>query len=190
MPAPYIDTHALVADDVALGDGVAVWAFTQIRSGVRIGDDTTVGSHTYVDVGVEIGKRCKIQTGVRLFHGVTILDGVLVGPGALLTNDLRPRATTPSGSLKGAEDWEVIPTRIGNGASIGAGAVVVAGSDIGDYALVGAGAVVTRPVASHAVVVGSPARRIGWVCYCGESVEPDGLDATCIACGRVLRLET
>lgn len=187
---PYIDDHALVENDVILGDGVSVWAFTQIRSGAHIGDDTTVGSHTYIDKGVTIGERCKIQTGVRIFHGVTVLDGVFIGPGALLTNDRRPRAMAPEGDLKKPEDWAVTPTTIGNGASLGAGAIIVAGCDVGDYAFVGAGAVVTRSVPGYAVVVGSPARRIGWVCSCGEAIEPEQPAAPCDVCGRIVEIET
>ena len=187
---PYIDDHALVENDVILGDGVSVWAFTQIRSGAHIGDDTTVGSHTYIDKGVTIGERCKIQTGVRIFHGVTVLDGVFIGPGALLTNDRRPRAMAPEGDLKKPEDWAVTPTTIGNGASLGAGAIIVAGCDVGDYAFVGAGAVVTRSVPGYAVVVGSPARRIGWVVTGREGSEAERPGGTGGVGGRMVGSET
>jgi len=105
---------------------------------------------------------------------VTVEDGVFIGPNAILTNDRYPRAITSSGELARAADWTVSPIVLHRGASIGAGAIVVAGVDVGSFALVGAGAVVTRPVADYALVVGNPARRIGWVCACGARLIEDG----------------
>ena len=117
---------------------------------------------------VTLGDRVKVQNRALVYHGVTVEDGVFIGPGAILTNDRRPRSLNADGGLARAADWTVSPIRIAVGASIGAGAVVVAGRDVGPYAMVGAGAVVTHDVPGHALVVGNPARQIGWVCICGD----------------------
>lgn len=158
---------AEVGDAVAIGPRTAIWDRAQLLDGVRIGADGIVGRDVYIDAGVAIGDKVKIQNAALIYHGVTIGDRVFIGPGAILTNDRVPRATTPTGELARADDWTVTPTHLGDGASIGAGAIVVAGCDIGADALVGAGAVVTRPVPDNALVVGNPARIIGWVCACG-----------------------
>jgi acetyltransferase-like isoleucine patch superfamily enzyme len=110
----------------------------------------------------------KIQNAALIYHGVTVEDGVFIGPNAILTNDRFPRSITAGGDLARDDDWVVSPIRLRTGASIGAGAVVVAGLDIGRFATVGAGAVVTRDVPDHALVAGNPARRLGWVCACGQ----------------------
>ena len=139
-----------------------------MRTGARIGAECVIGRDAFIDEGVEIGDRVKIQNAALVYHGVTVEDGVFIGPNAILTNDRFPRAITATGELARADDWVVSPIRLRTGASIGAGAVVVAGCDVGRFATVGAGAVVTRAVPDHALVVGNPARRIGWVCACGR----------------------
>jgi acetyltransferase-like isoleucine patch superfamily enzyme len=121
-----------------------------------------------------IGDRCKLQNNASLFHGVTVEDGVFIGPHACLTNDRLPRAITPQGALKTADDWDVGPIVLHYGCSIGAGAIVLPDVAIGRFALVGAGAVVTRSVPDHGLVVGNPARLIGFVCACGGRLRFDG----------------
>ena len=169
-----------------------MWHGAQVRERAVVGDDCTVGKDAYVDADVRVGDRVKIQNGVLLYRGVTVESGVFLGPGAIVTNDRLPRAITPQGGLAGASDWSVTPTRLSYGCSIGAGAIVVAGSDVGRFAMVGAGAVVTRPVADHALVAGNPARPLGWVCTGGARlVSADGRpvpsthtgDASCAADG-------
>lgn len=185
-----------IESDVAIGAGTSVWHRAQIRTGARIGRDAVIGRDVFIDVGVTLGDRVKVQNGALIYHGVTVGDGVFIGPGAILTNDRRPRALGATGELARADDWQVSPIRIDEGASIGAGAIVVAGCDVGTYAMVGAGAVVTHDVPPHALVAGNPARPLGWVCVCGErlvdktghpataaSNTPD-LDLDCPACGR------
>jgi UDP-2-acetamido-3-amino-2,3-dideoxy-glucuronate N-acetyltransferase len=115
-----------------------------------------------------IGSRVKIQNAALVYHGVTVEDGVFIGPNAILTNDRFPRAITATGELARADDWEVSPIVLRTGCAIGAGAVVVAGTTVGQFATVGAGSVVTRDVPDHALVAGNPARRLGWVCFCGR----------------------
>jgi acetyltransferase-like isoleucine patch superfamily enzyme len=126
-----------------------------------VGADCTLGKNVYVDAGARVGDRVKIQNNVSLYDGVTLEDEVLVGPSAVFTNDRHPRADA---------EWEVVPTLVREGASIGANACVVCGVEIGAWAVIGAGAVVTRSVDPHALVVGNPARRIGWACACGRTV--------------------
>ncbi len=118
-----------------------------------------------------------MKNGVQLFDGVTLEDDVFVGPGAVFTNDLTPRAANKKSSA------ELVPTLVRRGATIGAGAIIVCGSTVGEHAFVAAGAVVTRDVAPHAIVMGNPARPRGWVCSCGERLPSD---LVC-SCGRKLR---
>jgi UDP-2-acetamido-3-amino-2,3-dideoxy-glucuronate N-acetyltransferase len=166
-PSAQIHATADLEADVSVGSGTTVWHHAQIRRGAHIGRDGVIGRDVFIDEAVTLGDRVKIQNGALIYHGVTAGNGVFIGPGAILTNDRYPRAVTSTGDLARAEDWQVTPIHLADGCSIGAGAVVVAGVNVGEYATVGAGAVVTRDVPSHALVVGSPARRIGWVCACG-----------------------
>jgi acetyltransferase-like isoleucine patch superfamily enzyme len=180
---------AIVDSGAELGPGARVWHWTQVREGAVIGAESIVGKGCYVDAGVRIGSRVKIQSNVSVFHGVTIEDGVFVGPHVCFTNDKAPRAINPDGGLKGADDWTVGATLIRYGASIGANATVVCGVTVGRFAMVGAGAVVTRDVPDHGLVLGSPARLVGYVCACGLRL-PGGPGAAaeercCDGCGRV-----
>jgi len=152
--APYRLLH-----DVELGKGVVVQAFTNLY-GCRIGDETRVGTFVEVQRDVAIGRRCKIQSHTFICSGVTIEDEVFVGHGVMFINDKTPRATTDKGQLQSDDDWELLPTVVERGASLGSGAVVLGGVTIGAGALVGAGAVVTRDVAPGEVVAGSPARAL------------------------------
>jgi len=170
-PSARVHGTADLESSVSVGAGTSVWHRAQIRSGARIGAECTIGRDTFSDENVVIGNRVKIQNGALIYHGVTIEDGVFIGPGAILTNDRFPRAVTTTGDLVGVDAWEVSPIVLHYGCSIGAGAVVVAGVDVARYAMAGAGAVVTHSVPEYALVVGNPARRIGWVCACGARLE-------------------
>lgn len=152
-----------ISPTARIGPGTTVWSHAQIRDGARIGRECVLGRNTFVDVDVHVGDRVKIQNGASLFEGVSLADGVFVGPHVVFTNDLVPRAVNPDGSLKTADDWRRDTTTVGTGAAIGAGAVIITGLHIGEWSMVGAGAVVTRDVPDHALVVGNPARPIGWV---------------------------
>lgn len=133
-----------------------------------LGSECNVGKGAYVGADVSVGDRCKIENNASLFEGLTMESGVFVGPHAVFTNDRVPRAVNPDGTLQTAADWEMSRSIVRIGASIGAGAVILAGREIGHHAIVGAGAVVTKDVSPHAIVVGNPARTIGWACVCGR----------------------
>lgn len=166
-PSARVHPTADLEDGVAIGPGSSVWHRAQVRTGARIGAQCVIGRDAFIDEGVVLGDRVKVQNLALVYHGVTVEDGVFIGPNAILTNDRYPRAITATGALARGDDWTVSPITLRTGCSIGAGAIVVAGVDVGRFATVGAGAVVTRPVPDHALVAGSPARRIGWVCACG-----------------------
>lgn len=182
---PQIAETAIVADDATIGPATRIWHFAQVRERARIGAECNVGKGAYIGADVVVGRRCKIENNASLFEGLTVEDGVFIGPHAVFTNDRLPRATDPNGALQTAADWEMGRTTVRRGASIGAGAIVIPGVEIGRYALVGAGAVVTRDVPAHALVVGNPARQIGWVCMCGREHMPRGprVDEA-LRCGR------
>lgn len=197
-PSARIHPTADLEAGVSVGTGTSVWNRAQVRSGARIGRDGVIGRDAFIDEGVTLGDRVKVQNGALIYHGVTIADGVFIGPGAILTNDRRPRALNAAGELARAADWTVSPIMIAVGASIGAGAIVVAGCDVGPFAMVGAGSVVTHDVPGHAIVAGNPARRIGWACVCGSRLtdstgepaparhegEATDLELACPACDR------
>lgn len=169
-----VKTHgtAEVSDRATVGDGTKIWNQAQVREGACIGADCIIGKNVYIDAGVTIGSGVKIQNNVNVYAGVTVEDGVFLGPSVTFTNDLYPRAFN--------QEWEVTPTRVRKGASIGAGAVIVCGVTIGEYAMVGAGAIVTKDVPPFTLVVGNPAHAIGRVCRCGRKLDREGL---CPVCG-------
>ena len=186
----YVHPTAEVSPDANVGDGTRIWRQAQVREHAFIGETCNIGKGVYIDAQVRIGSNVKIQNHVSIFEGVTIEDGVFIGPHVCFTNDLLPRAITPDGKLKSADDWEITPTLVKYGASIGAGSVIVCGITIGEFALVGAGSIVTRDVPPHALVFGNPARHHGYVCRCARRLshiqeEEDRLTGQCEVCGRV-----
>jgi len=164
----YVHPTADVSPEAQIGQGTKIWHQAQIREGARIGEQCIIGKGAYIDLNVVIGNRCKVQNGVFVYHGAVVEDGVFLGPQVCLANDKAPRAITPEGSLKGDADWEVGCTVIGYGASIGAGAIILPGVTVGEFAMVGAGAVVTKDIVAHGLVVGNPARLVGYACVCGH----------------------
>lgn len=152
-----------------------MWHLSQIRENARIGADCVIGRATYIGPGVRVGDRCKIQNLAQVFEPARLEDGVFIGPGVILTNDQYPRAVTPDGELKSADDWEAAGVTVREGAALGARTVVVAGVTIGRFAIVGAGAVVTKDVPDFALVIGNPARFHRWVGRAGRPlVAEDG----------------
>ncbi len=152
----------------AIGAGTRIWHLAQIRENATLGRDCTVGRGAYVGPGVAIGDNCKLQNHALVYEPARLADGVFIGPAAVLTNDEYPRAVTPDGRLKTGDDWDAVGVTLGEGAAIGARAVCVATVPVGRWALVAAGAVVTKDVPDFALVVGVPARRVGWVGRAGH----------------------
>lgn len=183
-----IHPTADVSPQAQIADGAQIWHQAQVREGASIGRNCIVGKGAYIDFDVRIGDNCKLQNSAYIYHGATLEDGVFVGPGAILTNDRQPRAINPDGSLKAADDWQVGPIHVGYGASIGAGCIVLPGVVIGPWAMTAAGAIVTRAVPAHGLVVGAPARLVGYVCSCGARLAtqetPAGRHGHCAACNR------
>jgi acetyltransferase-like isoleucine patch superfamily enzyme len=159
LTSPANDAPHRLLDDVSFGEGAVVHSFTNLY-GCRIGAGTRVGTFVEVQRGAVIGAACKIQSHTFICDGVRIEDEVFVGHGVVFVNDKHPRATTGDGGLQGEDDWELIPTLVERGASIGSGATILGGVRIGAGATVGAGAVVVNDVAAGATVVGNPARAL------------------------------
>lgn len=165
---------ATIDEGAAIGEGTKVWHHCHVMSGATVGRDVVLGQDCYIGAGARIGDGVRVQNNVSVYDAVTLEDRVFVGPAAVFTNVINPRTEAPR---KDAYDR----TLVRQGASIGANSTLVCPVIVGRYALVGAGAVVTRDVPAHALVVGNPARRIGWICMCGERL---AADLRCITCGR------
>ena len=181
-----IHPTADVSPDASIGSGTSVWNQAQVRERARIGSDCIIGKNVYVDADVVLGDRVKVQNNVSLFHGLTVEDGVFVGPHVCFTNDLVPRAVNPDGSAKTDADWEVSRTLVRQGAAIGANSTILPGITIGRWAMVGAGSVVTRDLADFELAAGTPARRLGGACRCGQplrDIDGSPYRGACPRCG-------
>lgn len=152
-----------VAESAEIGSGSSVWHLAQVREDAVLGENCVIGRGAYIGTGVQLGDNCKVQNYALVYEPAVLADGVFIGPAAVLTNDTYPRAINADGTQKSADDWEAVGVTLKRGASVGARAVCVAPVVIGEWATVAAGAVVTKDVPNHALVVGVPARRIGWV---------------------------
>ncbi|OEJ96305.1 acyltransferase [Streptomyces thermolilacinus] len=158
-----VQPTAQVHETAEIGAGSSVWELAQIREDARLGEGCVIGRGAYVGTGVKIGDNVKLQNYALVYEPAELGDGVFVGPAVVLTNDHNPRSVDPEGKLKRGGDWEAVGVKVGEGASLGARSVCVAPVRVGRWAMVAAGAVVTRDVPDFALVVGVPARQIGWV---------------------------
>jgi acetyltransferase-like isoleucine patch superfamily enzyme len=165
---------ASVEPGASLGVGTTVWDQASVRAGASVGRNCVIGRGAYLGPGVRLGDNVKVQNHALIYEPAVLEDGAFVGPAVVFTNDTYPRAVTPDGRLKTADDWQAVGVSVGEGASVGARAVCVAPVRIGRWALVAAGAVVVRDVADFALVAGVPARRIGWVGRAGVPLVDEG----------------
>jgi acetyltransferase-like isoleucine patch superfamily enzyme len=184
-PAVFVHERAINESD-AVGPGTRIWAFAHVMKGARVGADCNIGEGCFLEDGCVIGDGVTLKNGVSVWAGVTICDFAFVGPNAVFTNDRYPRSPrAPVARSRYADDSWCEPTRVGEGASIGANATILCGTRIGRYATVAAAALVTRDVADHVLVAGVPAKPRGDVCRCGQILAGD--DTVCAACGSVYR---
>lgn len=174
---PFIHPSSVVDVGAQIGAGTKVWHFVHITSGARIGEDCVIGQGVYVSGRSVIGNGVRIQNNVSVFDGVVIEDDVFCGPSVVFTNVLQPRSFVSRKS-------EFSDTLVRKGATLGANCTIVCDVTIGRYAMVGAGSVVTKDVADYELVVGVPARHLGWVCVCGQRVMPETGQNTCARCER------
>lgn len=161
-----IHSSSFVDEGAKLGVGNKIWHFSHLMTGCTIGDECNIGQNVFIASGVVLGNNVKVQNNVSLFTGVSCGDNVFIGPSVVFTNVINPRSAV-------TRKHEYQPTLIGEGASIGANATIICGNTIGKFAMIGAGAVVTKSVEAYALVVGSPARQIGWMSEHGEKLAFD-----------------
>ncbi|WP_423181544.1 DapH/DapD/GlmU-related protein [Arthrobacter sp. NyZ413] len=179
-----VEPSADVSERASIGAGTRIWHLAHIREDASLGENCTIGRGAYVGPGVHIGSNCKLQNYSLVYEPARLGEGVFIGPAAVLTNDTYPRAVSPDGVLKSADDWTPVGVTIEDGAAIGARAVCVAPITIGKWATVAAGAVVVKDVPAFALVAGVPARQIGWVGKSGHRLHPDGDELVCPETGE------
>jgi acetyltransferase-like isoleucine patch superfamily enzyme len=164
----FVHPTAIVETEL-IGPHTRIWAFVHVMANACIGANCNIGDHCFIESGAVIGDNVTVKNGNMIWDGIVLEDGVFVGPHVFFTNDRYPRSPRlPQARAKYADRGWLEPTVVRRGASLGAGATLLAGVTIGEFAMVGAGAVVTRNVPAHALVVGNPARVKGWVCECGR----------------------
>jgi UDP-2-acetamido-3-amino-2,3-dideoxy-glucuronate N-acetyltransferase len=175
-----IHPTAIIDEGARIGEGTRIWHWVHICAGARIGRNCSFGQNVFVGNDVVIGDNVKVQNNVSIYDAVTLEDDVFCGPSMVFTNVINPRSAV-------SRKHEYRRTIVRRGASIGANATILCGHEIGEYAFVGAGAVVTKDVPAYALVVGTPARRIGWMCRCGVRLRDDAGENACPECGARYR---
>ncbi|HEV8527741.1 MAG TPA: acyltransferase [Actinomycetes bacterium] len=175
----YVHPRGL-CESTTVGPDTRIWAFAHVMDGALVGSGCNIGDHAFIESGAVIGDRVTVKNAALVWDRVAVEDDVFIGPNVVFTNDLRPRA-----QVKKRRE-ELLPTVVRRGTTLGAGATVVCGVTIGEYAFVAAGAVIVTDIPAYALAAGNPARRIGWVCACGERLPGD---LECLACGSRYAVE-
>jgi UDP-2-acetamido-3-amino-2,3-dideoxy-glucuronate N-acetyltransferase len=183
MSSAYVHATAVVDEGVTLGEGSRLWHFVHVSRGARIGRNCVLGQNVFVGARVTLGDGVKVQNNVSIYEGVEVEDEVFLGPSCVFTNVLTPRAFVE-------RKQAFAPTRVGRGASVGANATILCGNELGPYCLVGAGSVVIASVRPHEIVVGNPARHLGWACRCGARLASGAGDRTCSECQTRYAIDT
>ncbi len=181
-----IHPQALVDDLQSLGNGTNVWAFAHVMAGATVGCQCNIGDHAFLESGSVVGDNVTIKNRVLIWEGVTIQDDVFVGPGVVFTNDRLPRSPRmPIAKARYSDraNW-LVPTLVERGCSIGASATICPGVVLGRYCMVAAGSVVTKDVEPHSLVMGGPARHVGYVCSCGQKLAGHYGESRCDECGE------
>ncbi len=182
MPDWFAHESSYVDDGAEVGAGTKIWHFSHVMPGAVIGARCNLGQNVVVMPGTRLGNNVKVQNNVSIYEGVELEDDVFCGPSCVFTNVMNPRAAV-------SRKHEYRRTLVRRGATIGANATIVCGTTLGEYAFIGAGAVVTGDVPAFALMAGVPARRIGWMCQCGERLPEPAPEAACGGCGAGYRLE-
>ena len=172
----FVHESSYVDEGAQIGRGTKIWHFSHVMPGAVIGERCNLGQNVVVMPGTRIGNNVKIQNNVSIYEGVELEDDVFCGPSCVFTNVLNPRSHV-------SRKHEYLPTRVRRGSSIGANATIVCGVTLGEFSFIGAGAVVTTDVPAYGLMVGVPARRVGWMCQCGERLQLAAGRASCAACG-------
>ena len=176
MAEYFVHPSSFVDHGASIGQGTKIWHFSHVMPGAVIGERCNLGQNVVVMPGTRIGNNVKIQNNVSIYEGVELEDDVFCGPSCVFTNVMNPRSHV-------SRKHEYKKTLVRRGGSIGANATIVCGATLGEYSFIGAGAVVTTDVLPYALMVGVPARRVGWMCQCGERLSVSGGGARCAACG-------
>ena len=181
--AYFVHPKAIVETE-NVGEGTRIWAFSHLMAGAKVGKNCNVGDGTFVEDGAIVGNNVTIKNGNMIWEGITLEDGVFVGPQVNFTNDKHPRSPRlPEARYRYEGNGWLSKTVVKHGAAIGAGSVIVPGITIGEFAVIGAGAVVTRDVGPYSVVIGNPARQVGWACRCGLPLSFSAKKSLC-ECGK------
>lgn len=183
----FIHKTSEVENGAKIGNNIKIWQNCQILSGAEIGNDCVIGHNCFIRSKAKIGNGVKLQSNIDVWDLVTLEDYVFVGPSAVFTNDKTPRAKYPKSKFPEYGAWS--PTLVKEGASIGANATIICGSVIGKWALVGAGAVVKENVPDYGIVVGTPAKLVGFICECGNKLSFESEQAACLICKRKYKKE-
>ena len=176
----FVHESSYVDDGCEIGDNTSIWHFSHIITGTKIGERCNIGQNVVIGGNVIVGDGCKIQNNVSIYEGVELENDVFCGPSMVFTNVFTPRSHV-------SRKNEYLPTPVRQGATIGANATIVCGNEIGAFAFIGAGSVVTKPVPAQALMVGNPAKQIGWMCQCGERLPPE---SHCQRCDTQYQIDT